>query len=295
MPSKPRASRIILEVERAASDLRRGEAVILKNKKGTYFRVSSLEHHPKNKAVSDPRHAAVKLMKLAGLLPGAVVEPLKILNNADLLVVSEEAIAAYPASLAATLEKVSEASVPLFDAEDARVIAFRARFGHEEHLAVIIGNYKAQKVPYVRIHSSCVTGDVFGSLRCDCGEQLKKAVLFMHKQGGGIILYLGQEGRGIGIANKLRAYQLQDNGMDTVEANVALGFEADERDFAIAATMLKALAIKKVRLLTNNPVKLQQLELYGIKVEKREPLVTEANRHNRQYIATKARKMGHQF
>lgn len=290
----PASSQAVLEVERAASDLRRGEPVLLTGFGKEPLRVLSGEHKPCSPAISDPKHPAVQLLKYAGLLPRAVVGPLKE-DKENLLAVSAQSIAAYPSCLASSLVRVSEASVPLLNAEDAKIIAFRPRFGHEEHLAVVIGEPQKLAAPYVRIHSSCVTGDVFASLRCDCGNQLQQAIRVISEAGGGVVVYLSQEGRGIGIANKLRAYALQDTGLDTVEANVALGFAPDERDFAIAARMLESLGIKRVTLLTNNPEKITAIEAQGIAVEKRMPVVTERGEHNERYLDTKAQKMGHQF
>ena len=292
---KPPSSRIILEVERAASDLRRGQPVMLTGFEAYPLYITSGEYKQGGGPVTDSRHPAVQLMKLAGLLPQAIVETTRADKQPDLLTVSMDAIRQYPAMLASSLEKISEAQVPMKGAENAQVIAFRPRFGHEEHLAVVIGDLSTQPAPYVRIHSSCVTGDVFGSVRCDCGNQLHKAIDIIHAQGGGVVLYLSQEGRGIGIANKLRAYALQDKGMDTVEANEALGFAADERDFELAAAMLKQLKIHRLILLTNNPEKVRAISFYGIEVVRREPLVTEINSHNQTYLETKILKLGHQF
>lgn len=293
MTSIKSSSYKILEVERAASDLRRGEAVLLITRQGERLKVMAGEYNLGSKAKTDATHPAVKLMKIAGLLPRAVVR--KANAQGILLTVSEAAIEGYPQALAATVQKVSEAIVPLKDAKNVRVIAFRSRFGHEEHLAVVIGDPQRLKAPYVRVHSSCVTGDVFSSLRCDCGNQLHKALAMIEGQGAGVILYLSQEGRGIGIANKLRAYGLQDKGMDTVEANEELGFSADERDFAIAASILKQLTMKRVTLITNNPAKIHALQENGITVERRVSVVTKANVYSEQYLDTKARKMSHFF
>jgi GTP cyclohydrolase II len=288
------ASRTILEVERAISDVRRGIAVILIEQGQPNRLVLSGEHHPSLPANKKPDSPSVQLMKLAGLLPTAVEQPLSASMD-SLLSVSAEAITAYPASLALTLEKVSEAIVPLPESETARFIAFRPRFGHEEHLAIVIGNPSTVEAPLVRLHSSCVTGDIFASLRCDCGTQLHKALRMIAEEGTGAVLYLSQEGRGIGIANKLRAYALQDSGMDTVEANLALGFEADERDFAIAATMLKMLGMPRITLLTNNPLKQNALAQHGIDIAGRRAVTTKPTRQNNAYLNTKASKMGHTF
>lgn len=287
------ASRIILEVERATSDLRRGQPVLLTMQGAKPQTVRSGEHYPALETLKDPASPAVKLMKLAGLLPLAVVA--EAADTEGLLPVSAESINAYPASLAAALEKVSEATVPLPEAGNARFIAFRPRLGHEEHLAVVVGDITSVKAPLVRLHSSCVTGDIFASLRCDCGPQLHKALRTIAEEGVGAVLYLSQEGRGIGIANKLRAYGLQDAGMDTVEANIALGFEADERDFAIAASMLRLLDISAVTLLTNNPLKQEALAQHGIDVSARRDITTPPTQQNKAYLDTKAAKMGHMF
>jgi len=293
MPSRKLPSRIVLEVERAISDLRRGEPVLLETQDKQRWSVMSGEHKPGAKALTQASHPAVQLMKFAGLLPRAIVQKVKAGAGKDLLKVTEKAIRHYPDTLAASLTKVSEAHVPLANAKNTRIIAFRPRFGHEDHLAVVIGDPSKQKAPYVRVHSSCVTGDVFGSLRCDCGDQLHKAIAIMARQKAGVVLYLSQEGRGIGIASKLRAYELQDRGMDTVEANEALGFAADERDFALASSMLKQLHLKHITLITNNPAKIEALEKNGIRVEKRIPLVTKVSAYNRRYLDTKAHKLGH--
>jgi GTP cyclohydrolase II len=293
VPVRAAASLEILEVERAANDLRRGESVLIVLENEQTIGVASAEYLPGQPFITDSTHPAVKLMKIAGLLPQAVLS--QETPEAGHFRVSERAIADYPQALATSLVKVSEAHVPLSVTDRARVIAFRPRFGHEEHLAVVIGDAEKTDAPYVRLHSSCVTGDMFGSLRCDCGDQLKRALETLAERQAGVLLYLSQEGRGIGIANKLRAYCLQDEGMDTVQANLALGFEADERNFALAAAMLRQLGIFRITLLTNNPLKQTMLEQAGIEVAARASLVIEANRHNEGYLATKAAKMGHHF
>ena len=289
MTKKEQSSRIILQVERAASDLRRGQAIILEQE-GKKYIVKAGEYQPEHQQNTD-NIFATKLLKIAGLLPQAIIEDYS--PNQDLLTVSAEYINNYPLALASSLEKISEARVPLKLAENARVIAFRSRFGHDEHLAIIIG--EIGESCFVRIHSSCITGDVLGSLRCDCGNQLQKGLEIIAKQGSGVLIYLNQEGRGIGIANKLRAYCLQDEGLDTVEANEALGFAPDERDFALAAEILRQIGVKEVTLITNNPAKIKALEFYGIKILNRESVVTEINQHNQGYIDTKISKMGHDF
>jgi GTP cyclohydrolase II len=176
---------------------------------------------------------------------------------------------------------------------DFQVVAFENNRDDKEHIAIIKGDaIGASDVP-VRLHSECLTGDALGSLRCDCRDQLEAALLMIGRMERGIVLYLRQEGRGIGLINKIRAYRLQDQGLDTVEANLALGFRDDERDYAIAAHMLRALKIQSLRLITNNPRKIQQLTDYGIQITDRIPLVMEPNHHNLFYLQTKASKSGH--
>ena len=173
------------------------------------------------------------------------------------------------------------------------IVAFKNTSDQKEHIALVKGKIlNAQDMP-VRLHSECLTGDVFGSLRCDCRDQLEAALKMIEKIGRGIVIYLRQEGRGIGLVNKVRAYDLQDQGLDTVEANLVLGFRDDERDYEVAAHMLKAMMVKSVQLITNNPKKVQQLTDYGIKVTGRIPHIMEPNDHNRFYLETKAAKSGH--
>jgi GTP cyclohydrolase II len=185
-----------------------------------------------------------------------------------------------------------KAALPLEGAEQAEVICFRERYGTSVHLALLFG--QPQDGALVRVHSSCLTGDILGSLRCDCGDQLKLATGAL-SEAGGILLYLHQEGRGIGIANKLRAYALQEQGHDTYEANALLGFAEDERDFTLAAALLGKLGVKRIRLLTNNPHKLAALEKAGIEVSQRVPLVAKPGAHNHGYLDAKAKKSGHLF
>ena len=242
--------------------------------------------------------AALSLGKLARLLPAMVVAPVKpgwasLPAGADLLTVPAGDLLAYPSELAASLTKVAEVAVPLDTARDAKLVAFRALDQGIEHLAILVGDPAAQPVPLVRIHSECFTGDLLGSLRCDCGPQLQGAIARMATEGAGTVLYLSQEGRGIGLINKLRAYTLQDTGLDTVDANQALGWQADERNFHIAAAMLRALGIQKIRLLTNNPDKVAALEACGIEIVERVPHAFEPNGVNDSYLATKAQRFGH--
>jgi GTP cyclohydrolase II len=248
--------------------------------------------------------ASIHLAKLARLLPAAVVaglpersadEHLRMAAGEGMLAVWASDVAAYETTAATTLEPVGEARVPLEGAEDARIVAFRPSDGSTEHLAIVIGQPDPAKPVLARLHSECFTGDLLGSLRCDCGEQLRGAIAEIARQGGGILLYLAQEGRGIGLVNKLRAYRLQDQGADTADANEQLGFEADERIYLAAAEMLRRLGFKTVRLMTNNPDKVAGLERLGIAVAERVPLVIPANRFNRDYLTTKAQKFGHMF
>jgi GTP cyclohydrolase II len=182
--------------------------------------------------------------------------------------------------------------VPLAKAEDARLVAFRPGDGGTEHLAILIGKPDPANA-LVRLHSECFTGDLLASLRCDCGDQLRGAIAAIAASGGGVLLYLAQEGRGIGLINKLRAYQLQDAGFDTIDANEQLGFDADERVYLPAAEMLRQLGFTTVRLLTNNPDKVAALQRYGIAVAERVPHAFPSNAHNERYLNTKATRGGH--
>jgi len=244
--------------------------------------------------------AALALAKLARLLPALIAGPARdgaAALRLGLLTVEAADILAYPLAAATSLRRVAEAAVPLEDAADARVIAFRAADGGIEHLAILVGQPEALAAeggaPLTRIHSECFTGDLLGSLRCDCGPQLRGALARMAAAGSGVLLYLAQEGRGIGLVNKLRAYTLQDQGLDTVDANRALGWGADERNFMVAATMLEELGIGQVRLLTNNPEKLAALAACGIAVAGREAHSFAPNGVNDGYLETKARRFGH--
>jgi GTP cyclohydrolase II len=198
------------------------------------------------------------------------------------------------ASRSASLRIASRAKLPTRFAEQGEIVAFRSEDDASEHVALLIGA-PAGAPPLVRLHSECLTGDVLGSLKCDCGPQLDDAMTAISASGWGILLYLRQEGRGIGLVNKLRAYSLQDQGFDTVDANLRLGFGDDERDFAVAARMLERLAQTEVRLLTNNPRKVAGLEAEGVKVTERVPLHAGSNPHNLSYLDTKKRRSGHQL
>lgn len=238
---------------------------------------------------------AVKLAKTAYLLPAAVLLtlPAAAALPADILSVPAEAVEGYDLAAAETLTPVSQARLPVIDAEDAQLYAFRPADGRQEHFALVIGAPDPAGPVLTRLHSECFTGDLLGSLRCDCGEQLRGAVRTIAEAGGGILLYLAQEGRGIGLVNKLRAYQLQDQGFDTVDANQRLGFDADERWFLPAARMLQRLGYDRVRLLTNNPEKVKGLEACGITVAERVPHKFPSNAHNEAYLAAKRKRSGH--
>jgi len=239
--------------------------------------------------------SAVALAKIAGLMPALAMlaVPAGDRPSADVSVVSADDIAQYCRLAIHSLRPVADARVPLADAEHARVIAFRPLNGAVEHLAVVVGDISGPGPVLTRIHSACFTGDFLGSLRCDCGQQLRAALKAMGETGAGVLLYLAQEGRGIGLVNKLRAYQIQDAGADTLDANGILGFDADERDYAAAGEMLRQLGIQRVRLMTNNPEKLRQLAGYGIEVTERVPLVFAGNGHNDAYLRAKAERGGH--
>jgi GTP cyclohydrolase II len=227
---------------------------------------------------------AIKLSRLAGLLPALWLLP----EGSD--ATTAIALSDLDQPVRATL--VARARLPLDGLPPSQMAAFRDQSSGEEHVALVIGAF-AGEPPLIRLHSECLTGDVFGSLKCDCGPQLKHALALIGAAGGGVLLYLRQEGRGIGLANKLRAYQLQDRGLDTVDANRRLGFADDERDYRMAAAMLRALGIDRVRLLTNNPAKVAALEREGIPVVARIAHHMPTNPQNADYIATKQAKSGH--
>ena len=174
-----------------------------------------------------------------------------------------------------------------------KLTLYRSVVDGEHHVALVMGDVRKARTPLVRVHSECLTGDVFGSLRCDCGSQLGKAMELVAREGCGVVLYMRQEGRGIGLANKIHAYELQEQGLDTVQANVKLGFKADLRDYGVGAQILADLGLTRIRLITNNPCKMVGLQAHGLKVVERIPLVSAPNEHSRRYLATKKRKLGH--
>lgn len=232
--------------------------------------------------------AALRLARLAGLLPALFT---RSEGAAEARVAADDVMTF---GTGADVRIVSRARLPNLHAEKGEIIAFRADGDTAEHVALIIGD-PAGAPPLVRVHSECLTGDALGSLKCDCGPQLADALAAIGASGWGILLYLRQEGRGIGLVNKLRAYALQDQGYDTVDANLRLGFQDDERDFAVAARMLEELGRTEIRLLTNNPKKVAALEAEGIIVAEQVPLKAGEGDHNRAYLATKRDRSGHQL
>lgn len=236
----------------------------------------------------DAAATALRLARIAGLLPAffmAGAGPAEVaITRVDLDAHQD----------ARRLVVATRARLPVEGAEDAEIVAFRSPDSADEHVALIIGQPNGA-APLVRLHSECLTGDVLGSLKCDCGPQLHAAIHAIEANGWGILLYLRQEGRGIGLVNKLRAYRLQDQGFDTVDANTRLGFAVDARDFGVAARMLDLLGQRTVRLLTNNPAKVAGLEAAGITIAERVPHALPPNPHNERYLATKRDRTGHQF
>ena len=235
--------------------------------------------------------AAIHLAKAAHLLPAAVLAPFE--GAAGDLTVLDAAETLIAVTAAPVMQDVACARLPLSVSEAGRLHVFRPADGGEEHYAVEIGRPARNTPVLCRLHSACFTGDVLGSLKCDCGPQLNAALAAMAAEGGGVLLYLNQEGRGIGLANKMRAYALQNQGFDTVEANHRLGFEDEERDFRIGTALLKRLGFGAVRLMTNNPAKVAMMTAQGIEVAERVPLKVGENPRNAAYLATKAAKSGH--
>jgi len=245
---------------------------------------------------ADLHRLALTLVKSARLLPAALVLPVPdgARFAADHRLGLIDADRASPLlSAASPMHPVVNARLPLQVSEAGRLHVFRPEDGGEEHYAIEIGRPDRSAPVLARLHSACFTGDLLGSLKCDCGPQLRGALAQMGAEGAGVLLYLNQEGRGIGLANKMRAYSLQDQGFDTVEANHRLGFEDDERDFRIGSDILRRMGFASVRLLTNNPAKIAMMQQTGIDVAERVPLKVGETAHNRAYLATKARKSGH--
>jgi len=250
--------------------------------------------------------ATVDLARLAGFKPsGALVEIMNedgsmarlpdlklIAEKFDLKIISIEDLIAYRLREESIIEKQVEVTLPT-DYGDFRLHAYRQKTNDQEHLALTKGKWKKDEPVLVRVHSSCLTGDIFGSCRCDCGHQLHKAMEIIDKEGKGVIVYMNQEGRGIGLLNKLKAYKLQEEGYDTVDANIQLGFQADERDYGVGAQILRDLQVGKMKLLSNNPKKRAGLVGYGLEIVEVVPLEIESNKHNQLYLETKRDKLGH--
>jgi GTP cyclohydrolase II len=242
--------------------------------------------------------AAIQLVKLSQGLPAVLVAEIaatsSLISEHDILTVDHKTVGLYGNELIQSLVIASKASMPLNTGAHAEFVVFRNAAG-DTSVAIIVGKPDLSKPALVRLHSACLTGDVFGSRRCDCGDQLKLSVKHLQEMGGGIVLYLAQEGRGLGLANKMRTYQMQDDGLDTVDANLTLGFDDDERDYGIAARMLRMLNCRRVVLLTNNPTKMEGLSQSGIEITGRMPLEAPINSDNRRYLAAKAARAGHQL
>ncbi|MYB42301.1 MAG: bifunctional 3,4-dihydroxy-2-butanone-4-phosphate synthase/GTP cyclohydrolase II [Chloroflexi bacterium] len=250
--------------------------------------------------------ASVDLAKLAGRYPAAVIceimredgtmarmpDLIEFGREHDMSIVTVNDLIAYRLRMDSLIERVAEAALPTAYGE-FRAITYRTLIDAKEHQAFVMGNVDTDDPVLARVHDQCVTGDVFGSLRCDCGEQLEEAIRRVASEHRGVIVYMDQEGRGIGLHNKIRAYRLQDSGMDTVEANEALGLPADGREYGIGMQILVDLGVRKLRLMTNNPTKRSGLEGFGLEIVERVPIEVEPNAHNAEYLRTKREKMGH--
>jgi 3,4-dihydroxy 2-butanone 4-phosphate synthase / GTP cyclohydrolase II len=250
--------------------------------------------------------AVVDLTSLAGLKPGGALveimnddgsmarlpELIEIAKRFDLKIITIEDLIAYRLQQESLILKGVRVKLPTAYG-DFELIPFKQKSNGIEHIALVKGKWTSEDPVLVRVHSSCITGDIFGSKRCDCGSQLHKALQMIEKEGQGVLVYMNQEGRGIGLFNKIKAYKLQEQGKDTVEANLDLGFQEDERDYGVGANILRELGLGKIRLLTNNPVKRKGLEGYGLEIIENIPLEVKPNEHNRFYLETKKNKMGH--
>lgn len=250
--------------------------------------------------------ASIDLARLAGLRPAAALieimnedgtmarmpQLFEIAEKYDIKIITIADLIAYRLRTESMVECGEEVELPTAYGH-FKLIPFRQKSNGLEHMALIKGEWKQDEPVLVRVHSSCATGDIFGSLRCDCGDQLHKAMQEIEKAGKGVIVYLNQEGRGIGLMNKIRAYKLQENGLDTVDANLHLGFKADEREYGVGANILRSLGVSKMRLMTNNPVKRVGLESYGLEIVENVPLEIEPNEYNRVYMETKRSRMNH--
>ncbi len=250
--------------------------------------------------------ATIDFARLAGFEPcGALVEVLnedgtmarlpdlvKVAKQFDLKIVTIKDLISYRLSKESIVTRQVEVDMPT-QWGDFKLVAYKVDINGEEHMALVKGEWAKDEAVMVRVHSSCVTGDIFGSCRCDCGPQLHKAMELIEKEGKGVIVYMNQEGRGIGLLNKLKAYKLQEQGRDTVEANLELGFKMDERDYGVGAQIIRDLGIRKMKLMSNNPVKRVGLIGYGLEVVENVPIIIQSNPHNEKYMQTKKNKMGH--
>lgn len=250
--------------------------------------------------------ACIDMCRLAGLYPAAALmeimsedgtmarlpELRKFADEQDIKLISIADLIAYRLKQESIVEQGEEVDMPT-EYGHFRLIPFRQKSNGLEHIAIIKGDVKGEEPVLVRVHSSCATGDIFGSMRCDCGEQLHQALRMIEKEGKGAVIYLNQEGRGIGLMEKMKAYKLQEDGMDTVDANICLGHLADERDYGVGAQILRELGVHKMRLLTNNPVKRVGLEAYGLEIVENVPVETVPNPYNERYLRTKKERMGH--
>jgi GTP cyclohydrolase II len=253
---------------------------------------------PEAKPAGEAAAAAIQLAKLAQGLPAVLAVDAGIATTAQfdppLITIEAEAVGRCRRDIIRTLRMMGEAPIPLNSGIRTRFVAFSDALG-ETSVAIIVGEPNFEEPVPVRLHSACLTGDVFGSRRCDCGDQLRLSITRLDEIGGGIILYLAQEGRGLGLGNKLRTYQLQDTGLDTVDANTTLGFDDDERDYGVAARMLEMLGCRRIVLLTNNPAKLDGLTKAGIEITDRMPIEAPITAENARYLAAKAARAGHQL
>ena len=252
--------------------------------------------------------AAIDLARLTGLQPAsALIEILnedgtmarmpqlqEVAKRFGLRIITIKDLISYRLQRESLVEKGVEADMPT-EHGHFRIVPFRQKSNGLEHVALFKGEWEKDEPILVRMHSSCMTGDIFGSKRCDCGEQLHKAMDLIEKEGKGVIVYLNQEGRGIGLMNKIAAYKLQEQGDDTVDANIHLGFRPDERDYGVGAQILRSLGVTKIRLITNNPVKRVGLEAYGLEIVGNVPIIIEPNEYNRRYLETKKNRMGHRL
>ncbi len=241
----------------------------------------------------EPCGALVEIMNEDGSM-ARLPDLMKIAEKFKLKIVSIKDLISYRLSKETIVERQVEVNMPT-NWGDFKLVAYKVSTNGQEHMALVKGSWKKDEPVLCRVHSSCVTGDVFGSCRCDCGPQLHAAMEMVEKEGRGVIVYMNQEGRGIGLLNKLKAYKLQENGRDTVEANLELGFKMDERDYGIGAQILRDLGVQKIKLMTNNPKKRAGLIGYGLEIVDNVPIIITPNPHNEKYLQTKKEKMGHSF